>query len=83
MKRINNPWKSVQSAVCFSLIEVGGVKMQFQVKGQEYFLEFIDEERSWFVFTQIGDGLQRIPIYVDGKKVRGASTRKFSTKLSS
>jgi hypothetical protein len=50
--------------------------MQFQVKGQEYFLEFIDEERSWFVFTQIGEGLQRIPIYVDGKRV-GRVARKF------
>ena len=57
--------------------------MQFQVKGQDYFLEYIDEEHSWFVFTQTIDGLQRIPVYVDGKKVRGASTRKSSPKLSS
>jgi len=57
--------------------------MQFQVKGQEYFLEYIDEEHSWFVFTQMGDAVQRIPVYVDGKKVRGSSTRRFSTKLSS
>ena len=57
--------------------------MQFQVKGQEYFLEYIDEEHSWFVFTQVADGLQRIPVYVDGKKVRGASARKPSTKVSS
>jgi len=40
--------------------------MQFQVKGQDYFLEYIDEEHSWFVFTQTGDGLERIPVYVDG-----------------
>jgi hypothetical protein len=73
----------VQSVACFSLLDVGGVKMQFQVKGQDYFLEYIDEEHSWFVFTQSLDGLQRIPVYVDGKKVRGASTRKPSTKLSS
>ena len=57
--------------------------MQFQVKGQDYFLEYIDEEHSWFVFTQTLDGLQRIPVYVDGKKVRGASIRKPSTKLES
>ena len=57
--------------------------MQFQVKGQEYFLEYIDEEHSWFLFTQMGDAVQRIPVYVDGKKVRGSSTRRFSTKLSS
>ena len=41
--------------------------MQFQVKGQEYFLEYIDEEHSWFVFTQSEDGLERIPVYVDGR----------------
>ena len=57
--------------------------MQFQVKGQEYFLEYIDEEHSWFVFTQTLDGLQRIPVYVDGNKIRGAAGRKISTKLSS
>ena len=43
--------------------------MQFQVKGQDYFLEYIDEEHSWFVFTQAGDGLERIPVYVDGKNL--------------
>jgi hypothetical protein len=57
--------------------------MQFQVKGQDYFLEYIDEEHSWFVFTQSFDGLQRIPVYVDGKKVRGAGGRKSTPKLSS
>ncbi len=57
--------------------------MQFHVKGQDYFLEYIDEEHNWFVFTQGADGLQRIPVYVDGKKARGASARKLSTKLSS
>ncbi len=43
--------------------------MQFQVKGPDYFLEYIDEEHSWFVFTQAADGLQRIPVYVDGKNL--------------
>jgi hypothetical protein len=57
--------------------------MQFQVKGQDYFLEYIDEEHSWFVFTQAGDGLERIPVYVDGKKQdRAARKYKGTPKLS-
>ena len=57
--------------------------MQFQVKGQEYFVEYIDEEHSWFVFTQSGDGLQRIPVYVDSKKQdRAARKYKGTPKLS-
>ena len=57
--------------------------MQFQVQGQEYFLEYIDEEHSWFVFTQTGDGLQRIPVYVDGKKLDRAGRKyKGTPKLS-
>ena len=59
------------------------METQFQVKGQEYFLEYIDEEHSWFVFTQSGDGLQRIPVYVDSKKQdRAARKYKGTPKLS-
>jgi hypothetical protein len=80
---LTDPRKSAQSAACFSLLEVGGVEMQFQVKGQEYFLEYIDEEHRWFVFTQSGDGLQRIPVYVDSKKQdRAARKYKGTPKLS-
>ncbi len=39
--------------------------MQFQVKGQEYFLAFVEDEGRWYVFAPSGDGLQRIPVYVD------------------
>jgi len=58
--------------------------MQFQVKGQEYFLAFAEEERRWFLFAQVGQGIQRIPVYMDGgKQERSASSLKSSTKLSS
>lgn len=67
----------MQSVACFSLLEVGGVKMQFQVKGQDYFLEYIDEEHSWFVFTQAGGGLERIPVYVDGNSAK-RNTKKIT-----
>ena len=50
--------------------------MQFQVKGREYFLEYIDDEHSWVVFTQSTDGIQRLPVYVDGKK-QDRAARKY------
>lgn len=43
--------------------------MQFQAKGQDYFLEYVDDEHSWMVFTQGADGIQRIPVYADGNNL--------------
>jgi hypothetical protein len=43
--------------------------MQFQVKGQEYFLAFVEDERRWYLFSPSSQqGLQRIPVYVDAPK---------------
>jgi hypothetical protein len=42
--------------------------MQFQVNGQDYFLNFVDDEGRWFVFAPTSTGVQRIPIYVDATK---------------
>ena len=42
--------------------------MQFQVKGKEYFLAFVEDERRWFLFSQVGQGIERIPVYVDAPK---------------
>jgi len=39
--------------------------LQFQVKGQEYFLAFVEDEGRWFVFSPTPQGLQRNPVYVD------------------
>ena len=39
--------------------------MQFQVKGQEYFLTFAEDERRWYVVAPSPTGLQRLPVYVD------------------
>ena len=41
--------------------------MQFQVKGQEFFLAFVEDERRWYLFSPASgqQGLQRIPVYVD------------------
>ena len=39
--------------------------MQFEVNGEDYFLNFVEDERRWFVFAPSPTGLQRIPVYVD------------------
>jgi hypothetical protein len=42
--------------------------VQFQVKGQEYFLAFVEDERRWYLFSPTPQGMQRIPVYVDAVK---------------
>ena len=39
--------------------------MQFEVNGQEYFLNLAEDEARWYVFMPTLTGLQRIPVYVD------------------
>ncbi|MGA9039968.1 MAG: hypothetical protein WB421_05480 [Terriglobales bacterium] len=42
--------------------------MQFEVNGQEYFLNLVEDESRWYVFMPSLTGLQKIPVYVDGPK---------------
>ena len=42
--------------------------MQFQIKEQEYFLTFAEEEGRLYVLQPTATGLQRIPVYVDAAK---------------
>jgi hypothetical protein len=44
----------------------GEDKLQFEVNGEDYFLNFVEDERRWFVFAPTPTGLQRIPVYIDG-----------------
>jgi hypothetical protein len=39
--------------------------LQFEVNGQDYFLNFMEDERRWFVLVPTPTGLQRIPVYID------------------
>jgi hypothetical protein len=39
--------------------------LQFQIKGQEYFLAFVEQEKRWYLFSATEAGLNRIPVYVD------------------
>lgn len=40
-------------------------QLQFQVKGQDYFLTFVEQEKRWYVFAPTPEGVQRMPVYVD------------------
>jgi len=42
--------------------------LQFEVNGQDYFLNFMEDERRWFVLVPTETGVNRIPVYVDGSK---------------
>jgi hypothetical protein len=39
--------------------------LQFEIKGQTYFLAFVEEERRWYVFSPTAAGLCRIPVFID------------------
>jgi hypothetical protein len=39
--------------------------LQFEVNGQDYFLNFVEDERLWFVLVPTETGVTRIPVYVD------------------
>jgi len=46
--------------------------LQFQVKGKDYFLAFVEDERRWYVFAPTAQGVHRIPMYVDAAKYERA-----------
>jgi hypothetical protein len=52
----------------FCLLSQGRLKLQFEVNGQVYFLNFVDDEGQWYVFAPKPTGVQRIPVYVDAPK---------------
>jgi hypothetical protein len=58
-------------------------QLQFQVKGQEYFLAFVEDEKRWYLFAPAGDGVQRIPVYVDAVKWVGPAFAERNQSLSS
>ena len=54
-----------ESVASFSGIRKGEPKLRFEVKGQEYFLAFVEQENRLFVFAPTATGMQRMPVYVD------------------
>jgi len=62
-----------------------GNKLNFQVKGQEYFLAFVEDERRWYLFVPSEQGMERFPVYVDVAKYDShiAIMKETSNNLSS
>ena len=58
-------------------------RLQFQIKRQDYFLAFVEQERRWYVFAPMPQGMHRIPVYVDAEKYGTAGTLGTETTLSS
>ena len=42
--------------------------MQFEVNGQDYFFNFVEEESRWYVFARSLTGVQKVPVYEDNPK---------------
>jgi hypothetical protein len=63
---VGRPHDSRRDAGATFLVIQGEDKLQFEVNGQDYFLNFIEDERRWFVLVPTATGLQRIPVYIDG-----------------
>jgi len=61
----------------------GRIKLQFQINGQDYFLAFIEQEKRWYVFAPTGEGVNRIPVYVDVVKYDRPAIQGSETSLAS
>ena len=57
--------------------------MQFQIKGQDYFLAFVEQEKRWYVFSPTPEGVHRSPVYVDAVKYEVGGILGTETSLSS
>ena len=58
-------------------------KLQFQIKGKDYFLAFVEDEKRWYVFAPTAQGVHRIPVYVDAAKYDSPGILELGTHLSS
>lgn len=44
------------------------MKLQFEVNGQVYFLNFEEQEKRWFLIRPTNTGVLAVPVYVDAVK---------------
>lgn len=56
---------SQRESFCIARNDNRREKLQFKIKGQDYFLAFVEQERRWYVFAPTTQGVHRIPVYVD------------------
>lgn len=61
----------------------GEKELQFRIKGQDYFLAFVEQEKRWYVFAPTPQGVHRIPVYVDAVKYEKAGILDLNTQVSS
>ena len=57
--------------------------MQFQIKGQDYFLAFVEQEKRWYVFSPTPEGVHRFPVYVDAVEYEVGGILDINPSLSS
>jgi len=57
--------------------------LQFQIKGQDYFLAFVEQEKRWYVFAPTPQGVHRIPVYIDAVSWGTPGALETETTLSS
>ena len=67
----------------FKLYSKGVNELQFQIKGKDYFLAFVEQEKRWYVFAPTPQGVNRIPVYVDAVKWGTSGVLGTETTLSS
>jgi hypothetical protein len=57
--------------------------LQFQIKGKDYFLAFVEDEKRWYVFSPTAQGINRIAVYIDAVNEKPGlleeGTRNFSS----
>jgi hypothetical protein len=72
-----NPWLD------FLGFRIRSSAVQFQIKGQDFFLAFVEQEKRWYVFSPTPEGIHRIPVYVDAVKYEMPGVLGTETQLSS
>ena len=73
----------VNRGLNFKVVSKGVSKLQFQIKGKEYFLAFVEDEKRWYVFSPTAQGINRFPVYVDAVKYEKPGVLEIETSLSS
>lgn len=58
-------------------------ELQFKVKGQDYFLAFVEQEKRFYLFAPTAEGVHRMPVYVDAVKYEKPSVLGTETTMSS
>ena len=58
-------------------------ELQFTVKGQEYFLAFVEQEKRFYLFAPTAQGVHRIPVYVDALTYEKPSMLGTETTITS